>query len=221
MGAPFSVKIVDLNGDGIKDVLATNHQGDDCTSATASPIPGKVYAMQAPASGDIFNDPWITHTLKDNIRPNPSYPLPASSPGRLAPGLAQPFWRSAFHEATERPWILVGGDEASKVWLLKPNSQNPNDWTYSSAVIFDINDTYGPNTTQSFTAPAPATGVSVSTIGGVSWRYDRGWAWDSYAEIYIPVFEGRDLHRISFRPRNGGANKIVCPTDGALACAVP
>ena len=43
-------------------------------------------------------------------------------------------------------------------------------------------------------------GVSISTIGAVSWRYDRDWAWGSYAEIYIPVFEGRDIRRISFRP---------------------
>jgi len=86
-------------------------------------------------------------------------------------------------------------------------------------VIFDINDTYGANTTQSFSAPAPATGVSISTIGGPAWRYDRDWAWGSYAEIYIPVFEGRDVHRITFRPRSA-SQKIVCPADGALACPV-
>ena len=218
-GAPFSVRFVDLNRDGKLDVLATNHQSDNCPGSpnTADPIPGRVYALEQPASGDLFNDPWTTHILKDNIRPNPTYPQPAGFPGRLAPGLAQEFWPSAFNEFMDRPYILVGGDEASKVWLLKPQSEDPTDWNYDSAVIFDINDYYGPNTSQSFSAPPPATGVSISTIGGVSWRYDRGWGWDSWDEIYIPVFEGRDIHRINFR-NLGAAKKITCPADGQLAC---
>jgi len=221
-GAPFGVRFVDLNRDGILDVLASNHQSDGCFRRTQDAIPGRVYALQPPASGDIFNDPWVTHILKDNIRPNPTYPAPnndPAGPGRLAPGLAQEFWPSPFDEATSRPWVLVGGDEASKVWLLKPNSQSTTDWSYASTTIFDINDYYGANTTQSFSAPPPATGVSVSTIGGVAWRYDRDWAWGSYAEIYIPVFEGKDIHRITFRPRSESM-KIACPADGSLACPV-
>jgi len=221
-GEPFNVRIVDLNGDGSMDVLATNHQGDNCFAGiTLDPNPGRVYAIEQPASGDLFNDPWPEHILKDNIRPNPTYPTPASGPGRLGPGLAQPFWFSAVKEAQGRkPWILVGGDEASKVWVLKPNSEDANDWNYLSSVIFDINDYYGANTTQSFTAPAPSGGTSISTIGQPDWRYDRGWAWASYAEVYIPVFEGRAIHRISFRPRPDGTGQIVCPADGALACPV-
>jgi hypothetical protein len=221
-GAPFSVAFMDLNRDGKMDVLASNHQSDGCYPRTQDVIPGRVYALEQPASGDIFNDPWVTHVLKDNIRPNPTYPAPGNNPagpGRLGPGLAQEFWPTPWDENFSRPWLVVGGDEASQVWLLKPNSQDPADWTYSSAVIFDINDTYGANTTQSFSAPAPATGISISTIGGVSWRYDRDWTWGSYAEIYIPVFEGRDIHRITFRPQSA-AKKIICPADGALACPV-
>ncbi len=219
-GAPFQATFADLNLDGQLDVLATNHQSDGCFPRTQDPIPGRVFALEQPASGDIFNDPWVTHILKDNIRPNPTYPAPdndPAGPGRLAPGLAQLIWPSPFSQAFDKPWILVGGDEASQVWLLKPNSQSPVDWTYGSAVIFDINEYYGANTSQSFSAPAPATGVSISTIGGPAWRYDRDWAWGSWAEIYIPVFEGRDIHRITFRQR-APSKKIVCPPDGALAC---
>ncbi len=221
-GAPFQASFADLNKDGRLDVLATNHQSDGCFPRTQDVIPGRVYALEQPASGDIFNDPWVTHILKDDIRPNPTYPAPnndPAGPGRLAPGLAQVFWRTPWDEFFYKPWVLAGGDEASQVWLLKPNSEDPTDWTYSSAVIFDINDYYGANASQSFSAPAPATGVSISTIGGPAWRYDRDWAWGAYAEIYIPVFEGRDLHRITFRPRSA-SQKIVCPADGALACPV-
>ena len=134
--------------------------------------------------------------------------------------LAQEIWPTPWDEYSSRPWVVVGGDEAAKVWLLKPNSENPGDWSYSSSVIFDLNDYYGANTTQSFTAPPPAVGVSVSTLGGIAWRYDRDWAWGAYAEMYIPVFEGRDIHRITFRPR-AASQKIVCPADGALACPAP
>ena len=210
-GQPFGVRLVDLNRDGKIDVLATNHQGDNCKISGS--IPGKIYALEQPVSGDIFNDPWTTHILKDNIRPNITIPLQSSGPGRLAPGLAQAIWPSPFEEMTQRPWIVSGGDEASKVWLLKPNSEDPSDWTYQSAVIFDINDYYGPNTSQDVnSAPPPATGVSISTIGSVSWRYDRDWSWGSYAEVYIPVFEGRDIHRISFRP-GASTNQVACPAD--------
>lgn len=228
-GSPFGVQVVDLNRDGRMDVLATNHQSDNCFPNTQAPIPGRVYALEQPVSGNIFVDPWTTRILKDNIRPNPTFPaLPLDSsgkpnpsgPGRLAPGLAQAFWPSPWDQTFNKPWILVGGDEASKVWLLKPDSQSATDWNYSSAVIFDINDYYGPNTTQTVgSAPAPSTGEVISTIGTPSWRYDRDWAWGSWAEIYIPVFEGRDIVRINFRPGTA-ANKIVCPADGAVACPV-
>ena len=222
-GESFQVTFEDLNRDGNIDILATNHAPDNCPAFapfTSDPIPGRVWAMSPPASGDIFNDPWVQHTLKDNIRPNPTHPAPTSGPGRLAPGFAIPFWPTPWDEFANKPWILVGGDEASKVWVLRPQSQNTNDWNYDSATIFDINDHYGPNTTQSFTAPAPATGVSISTIGAPAWRYDRDWAWGAYAEIYIPIFEGRDIHRITFRPL-GAAKKVTCPADVQVSCPVP
>ena len=117
------------------------------------------YALEQPADGDIFGSSWTTHILKDNIRPQPTYPAPnndPAGPGRLAPGLAQEFWPSRWDENFYKPWVLVGGDEAAKVWLLRPTSEDPSDWNYDSAVIFDINDHYGANTSQSFSAPPPA-----------------------------------------------------------------
>ena len=211
-GFPFDVEVVDLNHDGQAEVLATNHQPDQCTPPTSSAVPGRVYVVEPPRSGDIFGDTWTTRILLDNIVPNPSLPG-ATPPGRLAPGAAKAFWPLRFLEGRTKPWIVVGGDEASRVWVLRPSRPfDPNDWSYDSAVVFDINQFYGAATTQT----PDELGITVSTIGGVAVRYDRpgrfGWA-----EIYIPVFEGRDVHVLSFRPGRR-RTRVDCPVDESLAC---
>ncbi len=95
-------------------------------------------------------------------------------PGRLAPNHAFAFWPERRLEERTRPWVIVGGDEASKVWVLKPVSQKKDDWRYESVTIFDINDHYGPNTTQ--TIATDPKGQTISTIGGLGLRYDRAGA---------------------------------------------
>jgi hypothetical protein len=218
-GRPFAVEAVDLNGDGRLEILTSNHQGDGCFDVTADKIPGRVMALQPPASGRIFDDPWATHILKDNIRPNPTVPVPVRGPGRLAPNRAVAFWPIRWLEKRVRPWILVGGDEASRVWILKPASQRKDDWTYESFTIFDINDHYGPGTTQTIRTDDPK-GEVISTIGGVAWRYDRPGGW-GFAEIYVPVFEARQIHVFTFRAGPFGGSKLPrvnCPPDVTLAC---
>lgn len=211
-GFPFDIEIVDLNLDGKVDLLATNHQSDAC-----SPFPtvaGRVYALEQPASGDVFNDAWTTHILMDDIRPQPSLP-PVNPPGRLAPGRAQAFHAIGAQEGERKPNIVVGGDEAGKVWVLEADEQDdPSDWNYTSAVIFDINDFYGPGTTQS-----EIDGVSVSTIGAPAVRYD-GPQGHGFAEIYVPVFEARDIHVFTYRPQGPWA-RVSCPADELLACVAP
>ncbi len=218
-GQPFDIQLVDLNLDGKIDVLSTNHQGDNCFGVTQAPIPGRINAYEQPASGNVFGGGWIRRTLKDNIRPNPTYPEPTSGPGRLAPGLATAFTTVRGLEGKVKPWIVVGGDEASKVWLLTPKSPSKTNWEYQSAVIFDINDAYGPQTTQTIMGP---TGISpgevISTIGTPAVRYDSE-AVTGRAQIFIPVFEAREIHILNLRP-GSAADRVVCPPDVAEACPV-
>lgn len=158
-GFPFSVEIVDLNGDGKTEILATNHQ-PNCFPG----IQGRVYALEQPASGDIFSDDWTVHVLSDGILPQPT---PAGARGmRLAPGHAFPFYPNKQQESGNRPWILVSGDEAGKVWMMKPVGSA---FEYDVAIVFDINDYYGNETTQSFTSD----GFTVSTIGKPAIFYDE------------------------------------------------
>ena len=170
-GRPFAVEIVDLNFDGRLDVLTSNHQGDGCFDVTDDDIPGRVLAIEQPADGRLFDSDWQVHIIKDDIRPNPTYPPPERGPGRLAPNRALALWPQRAQEGQQRPWVLVGGDEASKVWLLRPREADAENWDYDSAVVFDINDHYGAMATQ--TLLDDPQGVSISTIGGLSWRYDQ------------------------------------------------
>lgn len=184
-GYPFHVEFVDLNRDGWMDILATNHQ----PSADFSPVPGRTYALEQPASGDLFTDDWAVHVLLNHILPNPNVP-PFRPPGRMAPGGAAAF-ATHVHSKNNKPWIVVSGDEASKVWILKPKNQSPYSWEYDASIIFDINQAYGEDTTQTPTEQ----GITISTLGRIAVGYDdKGWA-----EIYIPVFEAKDIHLFSFK----------------------
>lgn len=213
-GRPFAVQAADLDMDGRLEVITSNHQGDGCFDVTSDEIPGRVIALVQPESGRIFDDPWSVRVLKDDIRPNPTFPAPARGPGRLAPNRATAFWPVRSMQGRERPWILVGGDEASKIWVLKPPPKNSRDpWAYESYVVFDINEHYGPNATQ--TLLDEPRGVSISTIGGMALRYDRPGP-DGHMEIYAPVFEARHIHVFSFR--EGSGEPVRCTADTVVGC---
>jgi hypothetical protein len=213
-GNPFAVEFVDLNLDGRVDVLTSNHQGDQCFKVTKTEVPGRAIAIEQPADGKLFSSDWQVHVIKDNIRAAPTFPAPERGPGRLAPNRALPFWPERSMQGHAKPWVVLGGDEAAKVWVLKPASDAPDDWNYQSAVIFDINDFYGPNTSQ--TLMDDPQGISISTVGGLTWRYDKPGP-DGMAEFFLPVFEGRDIHLLGFRGQPN-AQPIKCPDDVYPAC---
>jgi hypothetical protein len=221
-GKPFGFEIVDLNLDGKVDILLTNHQSDNCFSVTQTTVPGRVIAVEQPASGNFFAGAaaWPLHILKDNIYPNPTFPEPSSGPGRLAPGLAVAFTPIAGQQGKVKPWIVVGGDEASKVWLLTPKlATSTTNWEYLSAVVFDINDYYGPAASQTIMGPSGSSpGEVISTIGTPSVRYD-GSGSTARTQIYIPVFEAKAIHVLTLRP-GSTADRVACPPDVREACPV-
>ncbi|MEO7385429.1 MAG: hypothetical protein ABIX37_00685, partial [Gammaproteobacteria bacterium] len=93
-------------------------------------------------------------------------------------------------------------------------------WDYESAVIFDINDTYGPGTTQTIMGPGGTSpGEVISTIGTLSIHYDDPGPLGR-AEIFVPVFEAKAVHILTLRPGTV-ANRVACPPDVRESCPVP
>jgi hypothetical protein len=208
--SPLEIELVDLNKDGRMEILASNHRADDCFFEAAD-VPGRVYALEQPENGDIFGGEWTTHILLDNIRPQPLFNVE-----RLAPGNAKSFYPKLGYQkkADKLPWIVVSGDESGKVYLMEPK----DDFLYTTHVIFDINDFYGPRTTQT-PLPDPFAGITItiSTVGHVTVAYDE----KGRADLYIPIFEAGDLFVFSFRKPGRGAVRIECLEDVNLQCPAP
>jgi len=184
--------------------------------------PGQVFAVQL-TGPDPFVDDWVTRVLLDDIRPQPTFPPnPPGALGRLAPGRAGPFYPREpvdFDAPHQKPWIAVGGDEAAKLWILRPESDDPDDWSYDSAVLFDINDAFGPNTTQTLTD----TGLTISTIGRVAVRYQK----NKNPELFMPIFEAKEIRVYRFDDleddQDGDEDEDeqgTCPDDVLLPCPV-
>ena len=68
-GKPFGIKVVDLDGDGRLEILATHHQSDGC--AFPANFPGRVYATIPPSDKEALYDAskWTTRILMDGIYP--------------------------------------------------------------------------------------------------------------------------------------------------------
>jgi hypothetical protein len=142
----------------------TNHQPYGGTTD------GRVVAVDQLQSRDIFNDDWTTHILKRGIEPE-------QTPGqiRLGPGFAKaifPLRGKGKRKKGVKPWILVGGDQSSKVWLLSPTSHKKKDWEYDSEEILDLD----PHKMD-------------------YWRPDRSQNLEEKGKIviYIPVFEAEKI----------------------------
>jgi hypothetical protein len=126
IGAAFDVEYVDINNDGKKDLLVTNHQGSG-----AAPIPA-VCAYEIPA--DITDAKgYVRHTLADGF-PVTQWGLNQASPGSPV----------AFHptEASKSgpPYIALAGDAAQIAYVLVPGEK---EWEYKTTTLTNCGCTVG------------------------------------------------------------------------------
>eukprot|EP00128_Syssomonas_multiformis_P016799 Colp12_sorted_trinity150504_noHs@11192 len=125
LGPVFDLQIVDLNGDGRPEILATNHVGKADKSG--------VFAYEIP-------DDWAKGTFKKHVLAT-NIPTLQGGPAQASPGTATAFRGYALEKV--KPMILVAGDGAQKAFLLTPKSQDVNNWDYELEVVIDVKNTVG------------------------------------------------------------------------------
>jgi len=128
MGKPFAVDIVDLDDDGVEELLVTNHQGPKDEILPA------VFAYEVN-----WNDltggasSYKRHTLTYGPSENK-----VDNPGVGAPGFAHGFYPTAGMSGPQ--YIFAAGDGAFDVWILVPK---PGERFGYDTKIVDINGTTG------------------------------------------------------------------------------
>jgi len=124
-GSFFNVRIADLNGDGMPDILATNNRADGL---------GGVFVYESPQTGDWRSGAaWTKHVLARGFKPKAHFfPMP----GQGAPGLAFPLWLPGPDGLPEKkPVIVLSTDDGGQVVQLSPRSSSSGNWEYSNATI--------------------------------------------------------------------------------------
>ena len=118
IGPAYMVELVDLNDDGRRDLLVTNHVGG---------TGGSVYGYEIPT--DVQNGEFKRHTLATD------FPVTESGSNQFAPGFAYSF--KPYTSYVGRPYIFVAGDGSQK---LTPTN---TDFTYNKTVILSAEGVVG------------------------------------------------------------------------------
>ncbi|MEB3237391.1 MAG: VCBS repeat-containing protein [Candidatus Sericytochromatia bacterium] len=125
LGSAFDLDLVDLDGDGKRDLLVTNHEAD----AKAA-----VFAYTVPA--DFRTASWPRHVLLSGIKTR------NGGMNQASPGQAVAFQPEPARPAS-RPWIVVGGDGSQRAHLLEPVDARPGTWSYRERILADVGCTVG------------------------------------------------------------------------------
>lgn len=126
LGKAFDVSVVDLNGDGRKDLLVTNHQDDEKAAVFAYEVPGDLRS----SSG------YVRHTMFEGFETR------QRGPNAGSPGSALAF----FPDRTQlggKPWILVAGDATQRAHVLKPTATSDSSWAYEMTDLIATGSTVG------------------------------------------------------------------------------
>jgi len=153
-GPGFSCSWTDLNGDGREELLATNHLNQG----------GSVYAYSF-NTDDATTSNATRHVLASGFHAF------SEAGGSASPGDAEAFWPEI--GAGGKPHVFVSGDNSNSIFVLVPNSQDPNDWNYSKQELADIGADVG----------RPA----LADIDG-----------DGFTDVFIPAYDNRELVHFEF-----------------------
>jgi len=121
----YSVALVDLNGDGQKQILTNNHEKNDNLNG--------VFVYPLPA--DMMTGEWTKFTIADHFVNAWSLFIPNMSPGF-------PYAVYPNGNTNERAHILIAGDGDHKAHILAPVGDE-NSFDYKDYMIVDANGTVG------------------------------------------------------------------------------
>uniref|UniRef100_A0A7S3DB35 FG-GAP repeat protein n=1 Tax=Palpitomonas bilix TaxID=652834 RepID=A0A7S3DB35_9EUKA len=130
LGPGYCVNFLDVNGDGVEDLVASNHQGDGS---------GGIFAYDLPQDGAYLNGSYARHTL------NSGFPVRESGIGQAAPGIIdfQPVPGSGKGLRTStRPLLFVAGDGSESAYILTP-SGGKGSYTYEKSLEVNGHGTVG------------------------------------------------------------------------------
>lgn len=164
-GPGFSCSWIDLNGDGRLELLATNH-------AAAN---GSVYAYSFDGE-DFSTAPVTRHELATGFTPV------KPGAGQASPGDAVAFRPQAAHGG--KPHILLSGDNSNSIFLLVPDSESRESWSYT-------------------TQPLGSLGADVGrpTVGDVDG--------DGFADVFVPAYDAKKVMRYKFHAAAGQTDLVM------------
>lgn len=132
-GPFFTVKTGDFNNNGIVDLLVSNNQDGGKDGS------GSVFVYEQNNS----TKNWSRHELATGFLPYPSL-IPSPGPhSRGAPGSSVAFHIETTKEGHAKPQILLSGDDGGFVALLRPLSEDSDDWNYSVEYVCNSTGTMG------------------------------------------------------------------------------
>ena len=148
----FAITYVDVNNDGRRDLLATTNTNT-----------GKGGVFVYDLTGDFRTGPsgWTKHELSTGYKPT----LPFL-PGRGAPGSVQAFNGNLGNGSNCKPWLLLSGDDAGFISILRPASESPTDWRVVEQRVYNGTGTVGTPAVGPFAAAGPSLAVVVPDYAG-------------------------------------------------------
>ena len=129
----YSVALVDLNGDGKKELLVNNHEKDDKTNG--------VYAYTVPS--DLMTGEFKKYTLASDFKNARSLTVP-----NMAPGFPYAVWPQGYKKG-ERAHILVAGDGGHDAHVLVPSGDS-SEFDYENDIVVKAGGTVGALATADF-----------------------------------------------------------------------
>ena len=153
VGEAFDVQIADLDQNGSVELLVTNHEKDEKAAVF-------VYTVNTD-SGIEFT----RHTILEGIETK------QGGIGSASPGKAEAFVADSNNPT--KPWVLVNGDGSQKAHLLRPKSEEANNWEYTEEILIDTGCTVGQS--------------AIADIDG-----------DGGVEIFVPAYDKDLIHVFSY-----------------------